>query len=204
MAKVATKCPVKDAHYREVLKRLNGDESHLMRVYLAYDEHLPSIEQLVKDGIITDSGKPKFQAVIDNYIDRRSGLYKRLTSVKENAKKAKGEDKLTLNKQVQSIERQITELTNKIEELESLNEINTIYPYAHADLAEAQKLLNSTNVSMNDLQKAHRIIKLWKRVGNVDSRNPFFAAEELKAFEDSENITAQEIAQNLKNIQRNN
>lgn len=202
MAKATPKCPIKDAHYREVLKRLNGDESHLYRIWMAYDENLPSIEQLVKDGVLNDiAGKPKFQAVIDNYIDRRSGLYKRLATIKENVKKAKGEEKLTLNKSISNIERQITELTTKIEELESLNEINTIYPYAHADLAEAQRLLNMTNISMNDLQKAHRIIKLWKRVGNVDSRNPFFAPEELKAFEDSENITAQEIAQNLKNIQ---
>ena len=59
MAKTTQKCPIKDAHYREVLKRLNGDESHLYRIWMAYDENLPSIElgislkaDLIKNSIL--------------------------------------------------------------------------------------------------------------------------------------------------------
>jgi uncharacterized protein with PIN domain len=199
---VIDKCPIKDEHYREVLKKLNGDTANLYRVWLAYGEVLPSIEQLRKDGVISDTeGKPRFQAVIDNYIDRRSGLYKNLASIRDEAKKAKGDKKLELNKQIQSYERQITELTSKIEELDKLSEFEPLYTYAKADLAMAEKILRTENVSMVDMQRALRIIKLWKRVGSIDERNPFFNAGELKAFEDSENITAQEIHQNLKNIQ---
>jgi len=202
MTKVTPKCPVKDAHYREVLKRLNGDESHLYRVWMAYDENLPSIEQLVKDGIIAEvKGQPKFQAVIDNYIDRRSGLYKRLSTLKDKSKNIQGEEKLKINKQIQNIERQIRDLTDKIEQLKTINEVESIYTYAHADLEEAQRILSQPSVSMNELQKAHRIVKLWKRLGSIDKRNPFFNPVEIKAFEDSENITAQDISKNLKNIQ---
>lgn len=197
-----TKCPIKDAHYYEVLKRLNGNVPELTRIFIAYGEELPSIEQMVKDGVLPESSEqPKFQAVIDNYTDRRSSLYRKLSILQDEFKKSKGKDKLTVGKKVQLVSSQIEELTEKIDELTTLDDFNLLYPYAKADLQEANKILNTENVSMNDMQKALRIIKLWKKVGSITDNNPFFSPEELEAFEDSDNIVAQEIHQNLKIIQ---
>ena len=202
MSKNGLNCPVKDAAWRELLRAVNGNEKEAYRIWLSSDETVPSIEQLREEGILPKTDKDiKFQSVIDNYLDRRTSLYKRLAQLRSNAKTSKGDAKLAINKEIQKVEHSISSIDESIDELSKVSEFEDIYKYAQSDLNEVNAILNSKTVNMNDLQKVSRIIKLWKRVGSLDARNPFFNESELEAFEDSENITAQNIVQNLKQIQ---
>lgn len=202
MSKKGLNCPVKDAAWRELLRAVNGNEKEAYRLWLSNNEEVPSIEQLRKEGILPELDKEtKFQSVIDNYVDRRTYLYKKLAQLKTDAKSVKGDEKLVVDKEIQRVEHSINNINESIEELQKTAEFEDIYKFAQSDLNEVDAILNSKSVSMNDLQRVNRIIKLWKRIGSLDARNPFFNESELESFSDLENITAQSIVSNLKQIQ---
>jgi len=183
MSKKGLNCPVKDAAWRELLRAVNGNEKEAYRLWLSNNEEVPSIEQLRKEGILPELDKEtKFQSVIDNYVDRRTYLYKKLAQLKTDAKSVKGDEKLVVNKEIQRVEHAINNINESIEELQKTAEFEDIYKFAQSDLNEVDAILNSKSVSMNDLQRVNRIIKLWKRVGSLDARNPFFNESELESF----------------------
>ena len=144
MSKKGLNCPVKDTAWRELLRAVNGNEKEAYRIWLSNNGEVPSIEQLRKEGILPEIDKEtKFQAVIDNYIDRRSSLYKRLAQLKSDSKTSKGEAKLEINREIQRTEHLIGNIDNTIKELQETSEFKDIYKYAQSDLNEVDSILNS-------------------------------------------------------------
>lgn len=196
------KCPPKHTKEWETLLHRVGSEKEAYRIWMSYGETIPSIETLVADGILKDKKeKPKFQSVLDNYLDRRSYLYKRLASVRSELKGKTGEERVKITQNAQKIQAEIKNLDSKIEEVEKLKGTEQIYVYAKEDLDKVRDTLNKKDLTLNDLQGVVRIIKLWKRITQLDERNPIFTPEELEAFQDEQNVTYQDIAKELKNIQ---
>lgn len=195
-------CPPKHTpEYKELLRVL-GSEKEVYKVWMAFGEKLPSMEELTKSGIIKeDDEKPKFQSIIDTYVDRRSYLYKKLASINSKIKETSGENRASLVQSTSKLKTKISELNDKIEKFTTLNTLEDIYKFGHDDLNEVSKVLSSPELTLDDLQGVTRIIKLWKRVTQLDERNPIFNENEIKAFQNPENETFQNIAKELKNIQ---
>jgi len=195
-------CPIKDDNWKALMKAVNNNEVLARKIWMAYDNNLPPIEKIIEDGFIEGKvNQPRFQPVIDTYINKKKDLHKRLTSLKSQKKFKSTEDRNENKKNIAEIESQIKDTEDTISALRDADNVESMYTYAKSSLEEVKNILSKQKVTSNDLIKVQSIIKLWKRFGTLDDSNPFFTEDEMDAMQDAENITAQNMLRNVKDIQ---
>jgi len=196
-------CPEKGSkEWKRLLKAVDGNEEEAYRIRKAYDNVIPTPEQLKKDGILQKEKKVnKFQPIIDSQLDRKSFLHKQLSNYRREYKEAKGADRVIAGKKIATTEHKIEDINKKIEDLEKIDNVEKIYTYAQSDLNDIRQILNNPKITETDLKRSLRVLKLWQRVSSLDRDNPLFSVNELESFGEEDNLTAQNIATSLKNIQ---
>jgi len=199
---MAVKCPNRNTPEWKKLVKITGSDAESYRLWLANGEEIPSLEQLVDEGLIeAKTEKPRFQTIIDNLQQKKSLLYKRISSKRAELKDKSGEEKLKLNKEVSYLEKQVEETDTKIGELSKSQVLEDSLKFAQQDIEEVGKILDKKDISLSDLTNIKRPIRLWMAAGDFKEGHIFFDENELKQIQDPKNTLMYPIGEELKRYQ---
>jgi len=166
-------CPEKNTKDWKNLLIALGSEEACYRAWIANNYEIPTLDQLTdekfKDVIPEKKVQPKFQAAIDNLIQKRVKLNNNLNSQKTDRKAYK-----ITQKQIELIDEEINKLGK-------LSAVEDIIEHANNQLSEVSKILNSDNLTENDFLHAKNTINLWMKAGDfTNNENIFFSPEEIE------------------------
>lgn len=179
-------CPEKNSKAWKLLVTKLGSEELAYKAYLANNNEIPTLDDLsdekFEDVFEDKLLKPKFQAVLDNLIQKKDKLNKNLNVQKDKLKNSTGEEKSNAYKFYKAIQKQIESIDEQINKISKLDTSEDIIKHAYSQLEEISNLLSNTNISENDFTHAKNTINLWNKAGDfTNDENIFLNEEEIES-----------------------
>lgn len=148
-------------------------------------DFLPPIESYFPASKTYKAG-PKFQAYIDKLEADIRTLYRKRNQLKLKSRNAKDAANLrSITDRIVRIEEDIDRRENEITELANKNILTDITSFAEEDMNTLEKIFSQKNPTVEDLNTARRIIKIWQKAGDFSGERPhlFYDPEEFASAE---------------------